>query len=44
MDQIIRRTLENKGIDPDEAIAACKKQYDIEEEMIAEMRAKNASK
>ena len=28
----------------DEAIAACKKQYDIEEEMIADIRAKNASK
>ena len=44
MDVIIRRTLENKGIDPDEAIAVCQKQYDIEEELIAQMRASKASK
>jgi hypothetical protein len=44
MDTIIRRALEAKGIDPDEAIEACQKQFDIEERLIADMRASKASK
>jgi len=43
MDRIIRRTLIARGYDPDEAIARTKAQYDIEEEQMAQIRARQAA-
>ncbi len=43
MDKIIRRALIARGFDPDEAISRTKAQYDIEEEQMVEIRARQAA-
>jgi hypothetical protein len=43
MDVIIRRTLEHRGIDPDQAIEETMAIHNSEERALADMRAKNAA-